>query len=158
MNILLALDHSTCSEAAVLALCDRYRAERATVRVLHVVEWPHNLPPALAFAAGPRAAECVVAAHDDLVHAGNELVAHAASQLRAAGFDVSTSVVEGEPRGVILDMAAAWPADAIVLGSHGFRGFDRLLIGSVSDSVVRHAPCSVAVIRERNEARLPIAS
>jgi nucleotide-binding universal stress UspA family protein len=148
MNILLAIDHSIGSEAAVLAIRDRYRTEHTTVRILHVVEWPHDLPLALAFAEGPRAAASVLAAHDELRQSGEELVAHAAGQLRTAGFEVATVVVDGEPRCVILEMAAAWPAETVVLGSHGRRGFNRLFLGSVSESVLRHALCSVAVIRE----------
>ena len=53
----------------------------------------------------------------------------------------------GEPRDVLLDVAAAWEADLIVLGSHGWHGFDRLLMGSVSESVALHAQCSVEVVR-----------
>jgi nucleotide-binding universal stress UspA family protein len=54
----------------------------------------------------------------------------------------------GEPRGVILDTAKTWGADLIVLGSHGRRGLDRLLLCSVSEAVAIHARCSVEVIRK----------
>ncbi|MGA7647033.1 MAG: universal stress protein, partial [Terriglobales bacterium] len=54
---------------------------------------------------------------------------------------------EGDPRGSILDEAKAWGADLIVLGSHGRHGWDRLLMGSVAESVAMHAHCSVEVIR-----------
>lgn len=53
----------------------------------------------------------------------------------------------GDPRTGILDLATAWPSDLIVLGSHGRRGWDRLLMGSVAESVAVHAHCSVEVIR-----------
>jgi len=53
----------------------------------------------------------------------------------------------GEPRDILLDCARNWKADIIVLGSHGWRGLDLLLIGSVSESVALHAECSVEVIR-----------
>jgi nucleotide-binding universal stress UspA family protein len=58
-------------------------------------------------------------------------------------------------------MAAEWPADTIVLGSHGRKGLERLLLGSVSYNLVRHAPCSVEVVRERpgpRAAGMPNAS
>jgi nucleotide-binding universal stress UspA family protein len=67
------------------------------------------------------------------------------------GARVEALLPKGDPRAVILDTAKAWPADLIVLGSHGLRGFDRLLMGSVSESVAVHAHCSVEVIR-RNES------
>jgi nucleotide-binding universal stress UspA family protein len=60
---------------------------------------------------------------------------------------VHALVEKGDPRAVIVDHAARWNADLIVLGSHGFKGLDRLLIGSVSEAVLRHAPCSVEIVR-----------
>jgi nucleotide-binding universal stress UspA family protein len=54
----------------------------------------------------------------------------------------------GEPRAFILDEAKAWGADLIVLGSHGRHGLDRLLMGSVSESVALYAHCSVEVVRQ----------
>jgi nucleotide-binding universal stress UspA family protein len=54
----------------------------------------------------------------------------------------------GEPRAVILDTAKTWGANLIVLGSHGRRGMDRFLLGSVSEAVAIHAHCSVEVIRK----------
>ena len=55
---------------------------------------------------------------------------------------------EGEPRSLILDVAKTWGADLIVLGSYGRRGWDRLMMGSVAESVAFHAHCSVEVIRQ----------
>jgi nucleotide-binding universal stress UspA family protein len=149
VNILLAIDHSTCSEAAVKAVRDRFRPEDTAVRVVHVVDWPHVLPSALAFAEGPAAADHVLAAHGDILKRGHELVARAVSQLREAQFEASAVVVEGDVRHAILEIAAAWPADTILLGSHGRIGLDKLLLGSVSEGVVRNAPCAVEVIRQR---------
>ena len=75
------------------------------------------------------------------------MVASATQELLAAQFSATPSVHEGEPRRVILDAAAEWHPDVIVMGSHGKRGIDRFLLGSVSEGVVRHAPCSVNVVR-----------
>ena len=55
--------------------------------------------------------------------------------------------VPGSPRTVILDEAETWGADLIVVGSHGYRAWERFLLGSVSQSVVSHAKCSVEVVR-----------
>jgi nucleotide-binding universal stress UspA family protein len=52
-----------------------------------------------------------------------------------------------DPKAVILDEAKTWPADILILGSHGWRGLDRFMMGSVSESVAIHAHCSVEVIR-----------
>lgn len=51
------------------------------------------------------------------------------------------------PKNVILDEAANWHADLIVVGSHGRRGLDRFLLGSVSETVAIYAHCSVEVLR-----------
>ena len=149
MNVLLAIDHSPCSEAAVEAVLTQFQPDKTTVRVVHVVEWPGMLAPALTFAQSPRAADCVLAAHDDIRRRGHELVARAASRLLEARFKATAFVVEAEVRHAILAMAAAWPADTIVIGSHGRHALDRFLLGSVSEHVLRHAACAVHVVRQR---------
>lgn len=53
----------------------------------------------------------------------------------------------GPPRSVILDEAESWGADLIVVGSHGYGRWERFLLGSVSQSIVSHAKCSVEVVR-----------
>ncbi len=80
-----------------------------------------------------------------------EFVEQAAAQMRSlfpgVSLDLTTEVLDGSPQRVIVEKAESWGADLIVIGSHG-RGFwNRALIGSVSSSVVRHAPCSVLVVR-----------
>ncbi|HXI92958.1 MAG TPA: universal stress protein [Blastocatellia bacterium] len=60
-----------------------------------------------------------------------------------------TVVRPGDARSVIVDEAIEWSADLIVVGSHGYSGIKRWLLGSVAHSVVSHAPCSVHVVRKR---------
>jgi len=67
--------------------------------------------------------------------------------LRGAGFKAETAVEVGDVRERILDSASEWRADLIVLGSHGKRGLQRFLLGSVAEFVARHARCSVHIIR-----------
>jgi nucleotide-binding universal stress UspA family protein len=63
--------------------------------------------------------------------------------------DSSYVVQEGEPRRVILDCADAWRPDLIVVGSRGKNGLDRLLLGSTSEHIARHATCSVEIVRSQ---------
>jgi nucleotide-binding universal stress UspA family protein len=56
-------------------------------------------------------------------------------------------VEAGDPAAMIVWVAEQEGSDAIVLGSHGKRGFKRVLLGSVSEHVTRHAPCPVLVVR-----------
>lgn len=55
----------------------------------------------------------------------------------------------GSPQAEIVNAAKDWPADLIVIGSHGRGGITRALLGSVAESVMRHAPCPVLVVRAR---------
>ncbi|MGB6822544.1 MAG: universal stress protein [Candidatus Acidiferrales bacterium] len=78
-----------------------------------------------------------------------EAVAEARKTLEAAGMKIlaGETTPDGDPRVVMLAQAKQWDADLIVLGSYGRRGMDRILMGSVSESVALHAHCSVEVIR-----------
>lgn len=64
-----------------------------------------------------------------------------------AEFVISTELLSGSPDQQIVERAKEWNAELIVVGSHG-RGFWGRMLGSVSDGVVHHAPCSVLVVRK----------
>ncbi|HEU0184073.1 MAG TPA: universal stress protein, partial [Blastocatellia bacterium] len=68
---------------------------------------------------------------------------------KAAGLEIITQIISGAPREVILDEAESWGADLIVLGSHGYKGWRRFLLGSVSHAVATHAHCSVEIVRQK---------
>lgn len=138
MKILLAIDDSKFSEAATQALIARHKVQGLEVRVLHAIEPPTPLmaPEITAYVPPTESAEEAKA-----------LVAKAAGELRSAGVNVTTTIAQGDPKSKILDDAKAWGADLIVLGSHGRKGLDRFLIGSVSEAVLRHADCSVEIVR-----------
>lgn len=53
----------------------------------------------------------------------------------------------GNPSAEIVKAAKTWPADLIVVGSHGRGGMERIFMGSVAELVMRHAPCPVLVVR-----------
>lgn len=69
------------------------------------------------------------------------------SACRAAKVPFTGGVVEGFPGHELPRLARSWKADLVVLGSHGHRGVDRLLLGSVADTVKNHAPCSVLIAK-----------
>lgn len=146
-TILLAVDNSEFSRAAVDEIVDHMRPDAMTVHVLHVLELDHMVTPATDFARGANYGSDVVAhVRKDRADA-ERLVQGVGEKLRSAGFRATTALREGEPRHAILDYAAEIDADAIVLGSHGRRGVSRFFMGSVSDAVSRHAHCSVHVVR-----------
>ena len=147
MRVLLAVDGSECSDAAVQMVANRFRPDDAHVKVLHAVEWVREMPLCFQYACGPSAAEDVVRSRDESFARARELVGRVAAQLELKGFRTSQLTPDADPRHAIVETAREWPADLIVLGSHGRRGFDRLLLGSVAESVVRHASCSVEIVR-----------
>jgi nucleotide-binding universal stress UspA family protein len=137
MRVLLAIDGSKYSEAALQAVLARSRPQDTQVRVLHVLEM-------IASSGYP-----IPASRDDRTRA-QKLVDRAAKKLKAAGFKADTMLVEGDARAGIVDCAKEWRADLIVLGSHGRTGLKRFLLGSTSEAVGHHAPCSVEVVRLRS--------
>jgi nucleotide-binding universal stress UspA family protein len=146
-RVLLAVDGSIYSRVAVDDLIAHVKPESAVVHVLHAIELEDLVPVADDFARGGQYGPDVMAhvghGRDEAAH----LVADAAGRLAAAGFSVATAVREGDPRRAILDYAAEHKCDWIVMGSHGRRGLERFLMGSVSEAVARHARCSVLIVR-----------
>ncbi|HEY4243229.1 MAG TPA: universal stress protein [Kofleriaceae bacterium] len=99
--------------------------------------------------AGVPVAQSVV----DSIIDGNqrELDRLVAARAKAASF-VPTRLEIGDARTVILNTASAVHADLIVMGTHGRRGFRRMLIGSVAESVARVAPCPVLLVPMKGDA------
>ena len=67
--------------------------------------------------------------------------------------NVTTTVVSGSPKALILEEAEAFGADLIVVGSHGHGMVERFLLGSVSQAVALHAGCSVEIVRSLKTPR-----
>ncbi len=135
MKILIGIDDSEFSQAAAEAVARRPWAQGTQVKLVSAIEQPANYP---VDARDPNPYELARLALDRAVAA-----------LRASDnqFEVSTDIIEGSPKHVLLDEAEAWGADLIVVGSHGRRGLERFLLGSVSQAVALHAKCSVEIVR-----------
>ena len=148
MRILLAVDHSEYSAEAIEEVAIRPWPPNTIVRVVSVVE--PLTPPAseLWYDAGGS----LERVHQDLNKRVNELAMSVAGKLEGKGLIVETSIRQGDPRSEIVDEARDWSADLIILGSHGYTGIKRFLLGSVALSVVSHAPCSVEVVRRKDSS------
>jgi nucleotide-binding universal stress UspA family protein len=140
MKILLAIDNSKHSEDAVLGVARFFRPQGTEVRIVQV------LPP-IVLSAPPQMSRGYAPELENIAKDARALADKFAQQLRAVGFQVDTVVENGDVRESIIDCATAWGAEIILLGSGGHRGVGRLLLGSVAESVVRHAHCSVLVVR-----------
>jgi nucleotide-binding universal stress UspA family protein len=73
-----------------------------------------------------------------------------AEQVRATGLTVSSIIKPGDPKVVLLEEAAHWEADCLVVGARGLSHIERFLLGSVAAAVATRAPCSVELIRPRH--------
>jgi nucleotide-binding universal stress UspA family protein len=144
MKILLAIDGSPCSDAAVEEVARRPWPEGSSVKVLTALETP--MPPT------PEAWAIPLNYYEEMDAAlrkqGQNIVDRAIQKLKSnKTFSADAVLAPGSPRPVILDEAESWGADLIVLGSHGYGTWQRLLLGSVSQALLSHAKCSVEVVR-----------
>lgn len=153
MRILIGFDGSPASIAAVADLRKAGLPRQAMVRV--VTACPAILPLE-SLAPGGQVPDGYAAAYAQAVanHKANE--AHALGQAKAGtrlvksafpGWKVEARMEPDSPAHALLDMAAAWKADLLVLGSRGWNEFGKLLFGSVADKVMNHAPCPVRLGR-----------
>lgn len=151
MRVLLAIDGSAHSDAAVADVAARPWPKGTSVRVLTVV---HAAAPLIPDPALVIAAIHVVQAREQSRRAP-KIVAGARRRIRRRSPDVSVStrIREGIPKDVIVDEAREWGADLIVVGSHGYGVVRRLVLGSVAAAVVASAPCSVHVVRSKHAAQ-----
>lgn len=144
MHVLIPTDGSEHAEQALQRVCERPWPIASEFKVISTPEYP-VLVGEYPYYAPEQVAEL---AKSSLNHA-TEAAEKGEKLLSKAGLKVCREVTEPRdtPAHSILAAAAAWGTDLIVVGSHGRRGFDRLILGSVSETVALHASCSVEVVR-----------
>jgi len=148
MRILVAIDDSNFSEAAASSVIALLKANGTEIRLLHVLE---PFPVALAEQMGSKDCPDFAVAGLKLRDQAKKYLEATEDKLRCAGFETSYSLEEGDAREKILDYAECWAADLIVVGSHGRKGINRFLMGSVSEAMARYARCSVQIVRTRSD-------
>jgi nucleotide-binding universal stress UspA family protein len=139
MRVLLATDGSKDARAALTFLQALPLPPSSTLRVTMVVTLPSfalDVPPAKEFERS--ALDAARAVLDD-----------ARTALGGRDLTIEADVAVGDPKAEIVRIAEEWGADLLVLGARGLSPFKRFLLGSVSLSVARHAPCSVLVVKGR---------
>jgi len=152
-KILLAIDGSEQSEAAVEEISRQPFPKGSEVRVISVVERPY-----LTLASPAEGIDMTDYAEVEksYLQRANAAVKDAEVRLRVGSesnkLGITTGVPSGSPKEVILDEADAFGADLIVVGSHGHGMVERFLLGSVSLAVALHAKCSVEIVRSGENA------
>lgn len=142
-QILVAVDGSDTSNLALREAIKLAKEQQAALRLVHVVdETPAYMTMDTAFALGDF--------QKAMREAGQKVLATCAATARQAGVEVDTKFIVLQTQRIcdaIIEEAKRWPADLIVIGTHGRHGFNHLLLGSVAEGVIRLATSPILVIR-----------
>lgn len=135
-KILVPTDFSECASTAVHAAAEMHRKTGVEVVLLHVTEPAYQ---GLRVQTSDLHAQMKVEAERGLVKLVSEMFGKSAT--------VRTLVKDGRPAEVICQTAREEQVDTILMPTHGHSGLKHAFLGSVTEKVVRHAPCSVLVVR-----------
>jgi len=143
-RILVPIDGSPCSDRGLDEAIALARLSGGGLRLLHIVD-------DLILVTSIDGAAAMNAALVPLLRQGGESLLQAGrARAAAAGLVVETCLLErlaGRVCDLVVEQAQAWPADLIVLGTHGRRGIGRVLLGSDAEQIVRQAPTPVLLVR-----------
>lgn len=147
MKILLATDGTKHSEFALGYIKNFNVAEGDQIKVVSVVDMA--VPMAIDMYAGylPSTPEIEKNLRENAERILEETCKKILEMTAGKQVAISNELLVGSPESRIVETAEEMEADLIIVGSHGYNRWERLLLGSVSNSVVHHAPCSVLVVR-----------
>ncbi len=151
MKIILATDGTKYSDAAAEMLNKINIGDGDEVKIVSVVDLA--VPLAVDVYGGylPDTTELEKIAKENALKILGQAADRAKAILGSKRVTVTTEVLFGSPESRIVETAEETHAELIVMGSHGYKSWERLLLGSVSNSVVHHAPCSVMVVRMNDD-------
>ncbi|MHB1061315.1 MAG: universal stress protein [Thiobacillus sp.] len=143
-KILVAVDESETSHHALQQAIELAKKLSASVRMVHVLDMSW-LP------IGPEVAIDTSALSAARRGVGEKIIAAVRDTAKAAGFEADAVLIETETptqqvAETIVREAARWGADLLVMGTHGRRGFQHLMLGSVAEQTVRRSPGPVLLI------------
>jgi nucleotide-binding universal stress UspA family protein len=146
VRLVLGIDGSPDSAAAVSAVADRCWPAGSEVRVVTAIDQRLSLSLAYALPVGMWGRS--VSAETDDRRLATQIIESVAKELRRAGLAASPVVVDGDPKHALLREAEKFDADCIFIGAKGHSALDRFLLGSVSAAVAARAHCTVEVVRQ----------
>lgn len=148
-KILVPTDFSECSEAACDMASTLARRLGASIELLHVDEppaWQGFVIPELVVSMPNEAGTSL---HEFVQTRARRALEHLVEKLHSAGVArVGQRIEVGQPEAVIVRIAQETGCDLIVIGTHGRKGLERLMMGSVAERVVRQAMCPVLTVRQ----------
>ena len=144
-RILASIDGSNTSNLALDEATRLASDQKAELRLVHVLDE--------AMLNGDIEGFMNIAALRDALHqAGESILKKGREHAAQNGITAETALLEtfgARIASVIVEEAKRWPADVIVVGTHGRRGFDRFFMGSVAEGVARIAPMPILLVRGR---------
>ena len=145
MKVLLAIDGSPSSECVLNELKNINLNKDSEVIVLSAVE---RIGPIMGEPFGGALIEYEAQVEKQKIETAKALLKEAKEKIeKDFDCDVKTEIVMGSPKYAIVEKSKEWKTDLIILGSHGYRLWERVLLGSVSTFVSQHAECSVMISR-----------
>jgi nucleotide-binding universal stress UspA family protein len=146
-KILVAIEYDATSQSVFSQATELANAMSAQLNLLSVLA-PNSSD---SFAFSPYSDQDWKSSADryrDLETAGLSVLENLTNIAKEAGIPAEFTQKIGSPGSIICQLANTWNADLIVVGSHGRKGLSEMLLGSVSNYVVHHAPCSVMVVHD----------
>lgn len=142
-KIVCAVDFSEASRNALEHAAELARRFHAELQLVHVWKAP---PDAESTAVVPS-----TLANEEEAELAGKLEAWEREAEQIAGRDVRTLLTRGSPASEVSRIASEERADLVVAGTHGRTGFERAVLGSVAEDIVRQSPCAVLVIKSAQE-------
>lgn len=140
-HIFVPIDGSATSQAALETALQLAKEQGAEVRIVHVFK-------RFVISSGGKLIDLTEAFKQE----GEAALVRAKERARAAGVAAATELIDAGGRRIsvaIVEEALRWPADLIIMGTHGRHGIEHLLLGSVAEGVARRSPIPLMLIRGR---------
>ena len=157
-RILVAVDDSPVSRQAFSKAVSLAKALSSKLHIIHVitpVTQEYQDASLIAFSGGfyPGGMDEVVKeTWANIEQAGLSLLQDFCEEAKKAGVVTEFTQKIGQPDQEIVEFAKDWSADLIAIGSHGRRGLNELVLGSVSNYVLHHVSCSVLLIHPQESS------
>ena len=149
-RILVPVDGSATSDAGLVEAVRLARLSGGSVRLLHVIEDLPYVGEATAYGQWPSERT------QEAIDRGQELLRQCAARVAGEGVQVDSVLVEAGSHRLehyVREQIQSWSADVIVLGTHGRRGAQRLILGSDAEQILRAAPVPVMLVRGTEDDR-----
>ena len=142
-NVLCPIDHSDCSKEALKYAVTLAMRDKAKLLLLHIID-------IRSFSEGLEAMSKPLPDEETLEQLRAKLLDCIPEEMRD-DMDVEAIVIQGIPFVEIISTSREKEIDMIVMGSHGRTGISHMMLGSVSEKVVRKAPCPVLIVRQPDQ-------